>query len=196
MAPELLAHSTYVIRRKFLKLFGNEFRIFDPAGNLVLFSRQKAFKLREDFRVWTGEDMQTEVLWMQARKIIDFASAYDVVDSQSGQKVGAFKRKGLKSIVRDEWILMDANDQEIGIFQEDSLAMGILRRIIGGGLLTIPQKFHMDVGNANVALLRQNWNPFVLKMTVDFSPDTQGLLDRRLGIGIAILHSAIEGKQQ
>jgi uncharacterized protein YxjI len=191
MALDLLAHPSYVIRRKFLKLFGNEFRILDPAGNLVLFSRQKAFKLREDFRVWTGEDMQTEVLWMQARKIIDFASAYDVIDSTTGQKVGAFKRKGLKSIIRDEWILMDANDQEIGIFQEDSVAMAILRRIIG----IIPQKFHMDVGNALVANLRQNWNPFLLKMTVDFTPDTQGSLDRRLGLAIAILHSAIEGRQ-
>lgn len=186
-----LAHPSYVIRRKFLKLFGNEFRILDPAGNLVLFSRQKAFKLREDFRVWTGEDMQTEVLWMQARKIIDFASAYDVIDSTTGQKVGAFKRKGLRSIIRDEWILMDVNDQEIGIFQEDSVAMAILRRIIG----IVPQKFHMDVGNAHVANLRQNWNPFLLKMTVDFTPDTQGLLDKRLGLGIAILHSAIEGRQ-
>jgi hypothetical protein len=54
----------------------------------------------------------------------------------------------------------------------------------------------MDVGNAQVARLQQNWNPFVLKMTVDFSPDTQRLLDRRLGIAVAILHSAIEGKQQ
>ena len=46
-----LSHDTYVIRRKFLKLFGNEFRVFDPAGSQVLFSRQKAFKLREDMPV-------------------------------------------------------------------------------------------------------------------------------------------------
>jgi uncharacterized protein YxjI len=186
-----LTHPTYVIRRKFLKLFGNDFRVLDPAGNLVLFSKQKAFKLREDIRIWTGEDMQTEVLWVQARRIVDFSAAFDVIDSTTGQKVGAFKRKGLKSIVRDEWILMDAADQEIGMFQEDSVGMAILRRFIN----IIPQKFHMEVGNAHVANLRQNWNPFVLKMTVDFSPDTQGLLDRRLGIAIAILHSAIEGRQ-
>ena len=186
-----LNQPTYLMRRKFLKLFGNEFKVFDPAGNLVLFSKQKAFKLREDIRVWTGEDMQNEVLWIQARKIIDFSAAYDVIDSTTGQKVGAFKRKGLKSIVRDEWILMDANDVEIGLYQEDSVGLAILRRFIG----LIPQKFHVDVGNAHVANLRQNWNPFLLKMTVDFSPDTQGLLDRRLGIAIAILHSAIEGRQ-
>ncbi|MGH7899988.1 MAG: hypothetical protein ACREQQ_18675, partial [Candidatus Binatia bacterium] len=96
-----------------------------------------------------------------------------------------------KSIVRDEWILMDAADTEIGLFQEDSVGMAILRRFIN----IIPQKFHMDVGNAQVAALKQNWNPFVLKITVDFSPDTRRLLDRRLGLAVAILHSAVEGRQ-
>ena len=186
-----LTDNTYVIRRKFLKLFGNEFRVFDSAEKELLFSRQKAFKLREDIRVWTGEDMQSEVLWIQARQIVDFSAAYDVIDSTTGQKVGAFKRKGLKSVVRDEWILMDANDQEVGIFQEDSVGMAILRRFINW----IPQKFHMTVGNAHVANLKQNWNPFVMRVTVDMTPDTQSLLDKRLAIGMAILHSAIEGRQ-
>jgi hypothetical protein len=186
-----LEQDIYVLRRKFLKLFGNEFRVLDANGGEVLFSRQKAFKLREDIRVWTGDDMQTEVLWIQARQIVDFAAAYDVIDSATGQKIGALKRRGLKSIVRDEWILMDANDTEIGKFQEDSVAMAIIRRFIN----FIPQKFHMDVGLAHVANLKQNWNPFLLKMTIDFSPDRQKVLDRRLGLAVAILHSAIEGRQ-
>ena len=186
-----LPHDTYVIRRKFLRLFGNEFRVFDPSGQQVLFSRQKAFKLREDIRVWSGDDMQTELLRIGARQIVDFSAAYDVIDSTTNTKVGAFKRKGLKSIVRDEWILMDAADVEIGLFQEDSMGMAILRRFLN----FIPQKFHMDVGAAHVANLKQNWNPFVVKVTVDFSPDTQKLLDRRFGIAVAILHSAIEGRQ-
>ena len=190
MTVELTAE-TYVVRRKFLRIAGNEFRVFDPAGQQVLFSKQKAFKLREDIRVWSGDDMQTELLSIQGRQIIDFSAAYDVIDATTGQKVGAFKRKGLKSVVRDEWILMDANDQEIGIFQEDSIGMAILRRFIN----IFPQKFHMTIGNAHVANLRQNWNPFVVKVTVDFSPDTQRLLDKRLGIAVAILHSAIEGRQ-
>lgn len=186
-----LPHDQYVIRRKFLRLFGNEFRVFDPAGQQVLFSRQKAFKLREDIRVWSGDDMQTELLRIAARHIVDFSAAYDVIDSTTNTKVGGFKRKGLKSIVRDEWILMDPNDQEIGLFQEDSMGMAILRRFLN----FIPQKFHMDVGAAHVANLRQNWNPFVVKVSVDFSPDTQKLLDKRFGIAVAILHSAVEGRQ-
>ncbi len=190
MALEL-THDQYVIRRKFLRLFGNEFRVFDPAGQQVLFSQQKAFKLREDIRVWSGDDMQTELLRIAARHIVDFSAAYDVIDSSSGTKIGALKRKGLKSIVRDHWVLMDANDQEVGFMEEDSVGMAILRRFIN----IIPQKFHIAVGQQHAANLRQNWNPFVLRLTVDFTPDTQRLLDRRLGLAVAILHSAIEGRQ-
>ena len=31
-------------------------------------------------------------------------AAYDVTDSQTGEKVGALRRKGFKSILRDEWL--------------------------------------------------------------------------------------------
>lgn len=187
----VLDQDTYLIRRKFLKLAGNEFRVFDAAGNQVLFSRQKAFKLREDIRVWTGEDMQTEVLSIRARTMMDFAAAYDVVDSTTGEKVGALKRRGLKSMLRDEWILMDVADRDIGRFQEDSMVFALVRRVVN----FVPQHFHVELGDAHVASMKQNWNPFLLKMTVDFTPDTRRLLDRRLGIAAAILHSAIEGKQ-
>ncbi|NIA15532.1 MAG: hypothetical protein GWP08_15830 [Nitrospiraceae bacterium] len=56
--------------------------------------------------------MQTELLCIQARSILDFSAAYDVVDSTTGEKAGALKRKGLKSILRDAWIIMDADDRE------------------------------------------------------------------------------------
>ena len=46
--------------------------------------------------------MQVELLSIQARQIIDFSAAYDVYDGSTGSKVGALKRKGMKSILRDE----------------------------------------------------------------------------------------------
>jgi hypothetical protein len=44
-------------------------------------------------------------------------------------------------------------------------------------------------------LFTRNFNPFVSKVNLDYSMDTQGLLDRRLGIAAAVLLLAIEGKQ-
>lgn len=189
-------HQTYTVRRKVLKLVGGAFHVFDPAGNVVFYSRMKAFKLREDIRLYTGEDMQTEVLRIGARQIIDFAAAYDVVDSQTGQKVGALKRKGLKSLLRDHWIVMDAADREVGAVLEDSVGLAVLRRLLGlWASLVAPQRYHMEIGTSSVATGVQNRNPFVYKVTLDFSPDTSGVLDRRLGLAAGILLAAIEGKQ-
>jgi uncharacterized protein YxjI len=186
-------HSTYLVRRKILKLFGAAFHIYDPQGNVVFYSKLKAFKLKEDIRIYTGEDMQEEVLVIKARKILDFSSAYDVVDPNTNEKVGVLKRKGLKSILKDEWILMDANDQDIGRIKEDSTALALLRRFLTGSL--IPQKYYGDIGGTQVCTFKQNFNPFVTKINLDFSPDTNNLLDRRLGIAAAVLLTAIEGKQ-
>ena len=53
---------SYLIRRKVFKLLGAAFHIYDAQGNLVLYSKQKAFKLREDIRLYASEDMREEVL--------------------------------------------------------------------------------------------------------------------------------------
>jgi len=188
-------HPQYVVRKKVFKLLGAAFHVYDAAENLVMYSKQKAFKLREDIRLYTGEDMQTELLSIQARQIIDFSAAYDVIDPQSGGKVGALRRKGLKSMLRDEWVLMDATDREIGLIQEDSTALALIRRFVDAVAMFLPQKYHAQVGGAEVATFQQNMNPFVKKLTLDFSMDPQGRLDRRLGLAAGILLSAIEGRQ-
>lgn len=48
-------HIHYTIRRKVLKLFGGAFHIYDGEGNLVLYSKMKAFKLREDIPLYSDD---------------------------------------------------------------------------------------------------------------------------------------------
>ena len=138
--------------------------------------------------------MRNEVLTIIARQIIDFSAAYEVFDPINNIKVGVLKRKGMKSIVRGEWIIMDAENREIGLIQEDSMLLSLLRRFLPLANL-IPQKYHGVVNGRQVCLFKQNFNPFVMKINLDFSMDANGLLDRRLGIAGAILLCAIEGKQ-
>lgn len=181
-----------MIRRKVLKFFGGAFHIYNPTNELAFFCEMKAFKLKEDIRLYTGEDKQTEVLRISARQIIDIAATYDIYDSTDGQKIGALRRKGLKSIIKDEWIIMDSQDREIGLIAEDSMAMALLRRFLTN---LIPQKFDGSINGITVFKFRQNFNPFVLKINMDFSMDMGKMLDRRMGIAAAILLSAIEGRQ-
>lgn len=183
---------TYLLKRQVFALTG-KFRMYDPAGNLVMFSEQKMFKLREDIRVYADEEKSQEVLSIKARQIIDFSAAYDVVDTAYNQKVGTLRRKGLNSMLRDEWQVLDANDNQIGVLFEDSLGLALLRRLLLGSLL--PQNYDITLGDTRVADLKQNFNPFRYELNLDFSMDPAQRLDRRMGIAAGILLAAVEGKQ-
>jgi len=185
-------YRTYLLKRQVFALTG-KFRFYDPSDRLVLFSEQKMFRLREDIRVYTDEGKQQEVLMIKARHIIDFAAAYDVVDSASGEKVGVLRRKGWSSILRDEWEVLNAQDQPIGSLFEDSMGLALLRRLLLGSLL--PQNYDLTLGQTRVADLKQRFNLFRYELDLDMSMDAARQLDPRLGIAAAILLAAIEGRQ-
>jgi hypothetical protein len=211
-----LSHDQFLIRQKVFKLFGQAFHVYDPAGNVVLYCKLKAFKLREDVSLFANEGEPAPVMRIRARSIIDFAAAYDVLDMtaesgeaafqpgqtleyaahpEGGHKVGALRRKGLRSILRDAWEIMDPADRVIGVINEDSGLKAFVRRYVDLASAVMPQAFHAEVDGRRVFEMRQNFNPIVRKMTCDFSMDPQHTLDRRLGIAAAVLLMAVEGRQ-
>lgn len=189
---QIFQGNQYLLKRQVFALTG-KFRVFDTAGRLLLFSEQKMFKLREDIRVYADEAKTQEVLAIKARQIVDFSAAYDVIDSSTGQKVGAMRRKGLKSILRDEWEVLDVNDNVRGVLVEDSMGLALLRRFLTN---LVPQNYDMLFGETRVGDFKQNFNPFTYELNIDFSMDTAGQVDRRLGIAAGILLAAVEGRQQ
>jgi hypothetical protein len=181
-----------MIRRKVLKIIGASFHIYNPNGGLEFYVKQKGFKLKEDIRVYTGEDMTKAVLLIQARKMLDISATYDVVDTITFQKVGALRRKGIKSILKDEWLILDCNDNEVGTIKEDSTALALIRRFLTN---LVPQTFEGVLNFRKVFEFRQKFNPFIQKIDVDFSYDREKILDKRLGIAAAVLLCSIEGRQ-
>lgn len=183
----------FTARRKIFTVLGATFTLHEPVSMEVLaFSRQKAFKLKEDIRLFTDESKTEELLLIQARRVVDFAAAYDVTDSATGDRVGTLRRKGFSSIVRDRWQMLDAEGDLLGEIVEDSAGLALVRRFLTN---LIPQTYHLDVRGTAVGIVRQLFNPFVHKYDVDFAIDREGLLDRRLGIAAVILLLAIEGRQ-
>ena len=182
----------FILKKQVLALTG-VFRLYDDAGNVIAYSKQKMFKLREDIRVYSDESKMNEVLMIKARQIIDFSAAYDVIDSASGQKVGVLRRKGWSSLLRDEWEVLDAQDQLTGSLFEDSMALAMLRRLLLGSLL--PQNYDLMMNGGRVADLRQRFNIFRYELDVDLRENAARRLDPRLAIAAAILLATIEGKQ-
>lgn len=182
----------YTIRRKILTIAGAKFHIYDPAGNLIGFSKQKAFRLKEDIRIYRDESMQQEFLTIGARSIIDFAAAYDVTDARTGRRLGTLKRAGFSSMLRDKWTVFDAAESQVGTIEEDSMLLALIRRFATN---LIPQHFLLKDNNGReIADFKTHFNPFVHRMTVTVQPNCP--LDQAVPLAAGILLVAIEGRQE
>jgi hypothetical protein len=186
-------HEQYLLRRQVLALTGT-FRLYTPDGQQVLYSRQKMFRLKEDIRAYADERMSQELLLIKARQILDFSAAYDVFDSPTGTHLGTLRRRGFRSLLRDEWEILDARERSLGILQEDSAFQALLRRLLLGSLL--PQNYDVWSGGQRLADIRQRFNLIRYELELDFRMDPGQFLDRRLGVAAGLLLGTIEGKQE
>jgi len=185
-------HDYYLFRRKVLKLFGGAFYVYDENRTLLLYSKQKAFKLREDFRVYSDERRMEELLTIKTPQILDISATYNVQDATTGEAIGAIRRKGLKSIVKDEWIFLSNEGRKIGRLTENSVARALLSRFIK----LVPQTYVIvSADGRKIAEIRQHFNPFVLKYSMTIV-ELEPSVDRRLLISSGIMLAGIERRQR
>ena len=186
----------YTVRRKVFKLFGAAFHVYDEHGSIIGYCKQKAFKLKEDIKLYTGEDMSELLLSLQAQSVIDFSSTY-TVQLPDGTSLGSLRRKGMRSsFVRDEWLVFNEDGQEIAMIQEKGSFAPFARRYIDNAAAFLPQKFDVlrTSDGRPVALFRQHFNPFISRLGVAILEEDESL-DDLLILGAACLISAIEGRQ-
>jgi len=182
-------NNRYLIRRKLLKIFGASFHIYSPGGALLGFCAQKAFRLKEDIRIYTDESKRVPLMSIRARAMIDFSAGYDIVDETTGESVGAARRKGFSSLLRDSWEVLDSSDHVLGQVKEDSMLKASMRRFLSN---LIPQTFQLG-SQGSGAVFKQRFNPLIYKLEVSLDPECT--IDPRLVFGVATLIAAIEGRQ-
>jgi hypothetical protein len=175
-------------RRKIFS-FAPTFEIFDPQGNSLMFCQEKIFKIKDDIRIFSDSSKSSELLRIAQRNVMDWAGVFDVIDSASGQKLGGFRRKGWRSFLRDEWTIMDVNDQPIGKVIETGSAF--MRRIFK----FLPYTFAFHIGDQVVGTFDQHFKFFGYHATMDISSWKDQSHDRRLAFAAALLLMAVEAKQ-
>ena len=181
----------YMIKEKFLKIFGNKFSFKDTENRTHGFCEQKRFRLKEDIRIYSDETKSHEWLKIKQRQVVDAWGGFDIADSQTGEHIGTVRRKFWASIIRTRWYLLDAQGTEIGVLMEDSTAYALARRLLLGILL--PKKFSVMIEGLNeVVTIRQMFNPFLKKTVVNIPPNHP--LDRRFIAGLAIVIAAVDGR--
>ena len=190
-----LKRNFYRFRKKVFKFFGGSFDLYDEHDKKVLYSHQKEFRLREDFRLYEDSSKTNELLRITTGDIFDFHATFHVDDNKTNKRVGSVKREWLQSTVRDEWTFLGPDGKKIiGKLQEKSPKRAFFSRLLGP--LLVPQHYTVTTPDGTVvAEIKQHRNPFVLKHDMNILSDNPEI-DRRLLITSGILLSGIEGRQE
>jgi uncharacterized protein YxjI len=183
----LTTQSHYIIRRKFWSIFERVFRVFTGDGQLIMYIQHPLFKLREEFTVYADEAKTRPLLLVKSRQIIAINFSYDVSDALTGELLGSVQKKGLRSLLRDKFLILDAQGTEIGYAEEQGASL--LRRFFP--ILT--SKHAIFVRGQEVAYIKQLFRFFTKEFTVDMRPSS---VDPRFVLAVALLALIAEARRE
>ncbi|WP_415325946.1 hypothetical protein [Chryseobacterium sp. MMS23-Vi53] len=116
-----LNNLNYPLDFKFkITTLASDFNITDKNGNYVAYVRQKMFKLKEDVIVFNDETKSKELFRIRANQWIDFNASYSLNEIATGKNFGRLARKGMRSIWKSTYNVLDANDQPKFTITEDN----------------------------------------------------------------------------
>ncbi len=93
-------------------------KVTDASGNVVLYTKQKAFKLKEAVTIFADVEQTRPLYTINADRVLDFNAKFNIADA-TGRHIGAVARKGRKSIWRAEYDVLDGGGPSMTIREEN-----------------------------------------------------------------------------
>ncbi len=183
----LSSQSRYRIKRRFWSIFERTFRVFTMDGQLMMLVKHPVFRFREEFTVYADEAQSRPLLHIKSRQVIAINFAFEITDVETGQVLGSVQKRGLRSIVRDKFIVRDPDGQEIGHVEERGAS--ILRRFFP--ILT--SKHEVVLNGKQAAAIRQIFRFFTKEFEVELAP---GAGDPRFVMSCALLALIAEARRE
>jgi uncharacterized protein YxjI len=198
-------HDLFLLRQRWAPVI-NRYEFTLPApdgapGQSVCFVEQKRFKFKEDIRFFTDDTKQVEAMRLKARQRFDPKARYDITDAD-GATIGELQKVFGASLLRSTYRLYDSSGEETAKATEKSVAVALLRRLVGfipfvdnfADWLPIPYHFVFKRGDRELATnTRQAWK-FRDTYTIDLSGDPERTLDRRLVLATAVGMDALQAR--
>jgi hypothetical protein len=165
-------------------------------GEPLAFVRQKKLAIREDIRFFADETERTELFRIKARQVFEVRGRYDVTTPE-GERIGVLEKVLGISLLRSTWRILDAEEQPVGMAQEKSMPVAVLRRLIDfvpyGELVPIVFQFTISIDGREAGELRRPLglrDRYVLRLTGD--PDRR--IDRRVAVALAVALDALQSR--
>jgi hypothetical protein len=163
-------------------------------GELLATAQQQRLTLTEQVTFYADQARTVPVFSFRARKRLDLASGYDVVDA-AGAPVGSFRKDLDRSLTRTTWQLDGAGVQATGT--ERNPVVAVLRRVWDlvpvVGEVPVPFAVHYDFVDAQGRLVLSSTRRLTARDRYDVAVPG-GRVDWRLAAAMAVALDAVQGR--
>jgi uncharacterized protein YxjI len=186
-SPSVANQSRFFVKRKFWSFLDRVFRVHTADGQMILYVKHPVFRLREEFTIWADEAQTQPVFKLKSKQIIAINFCFDITDAITGRHIATIQKRGLKSLVRDTFLILDPAGNQIGMMEEHGHSF--LRRIFP--ILT--SKHELTMNGQMVAFVRQIFRFFIREFQVDLQPSA---IDPRFVLACALLAIIAEARRE
>ena len=122
-------HYPLDLRFKLLAI-ASQIEVRDASDKVLLYVKQKAFKLKEAVTVYSDRTMGTALYRIDADRMIDWSAQYAITQSD-GRLLGSIRRKGMRSLWRARYEITGTSGALLFTVQEASAWIRILDGVLG-----------------------------------------------------------------
>ncbi len=129
ISPKTTMHFPLTMTFRILAL-APQVHVRDLQGTTVFFVRQKLMRLKEHVEVFADESRSRLLYDIHADRMIDFSATYRFTDA-AGRSSGAVRRRGLRSLWRARYDLLDEQDRQCGTITEVNPLASFADQLLG-----------------------------------------------------------------
>lgn len=173
----------YTVKQKAVR---NAYKVYNSSGEQVLKTKQKLFKMKEEFPFTDPEG--NEVFTVKAQNIMDIAGDYALTDPQTDETVAVLSKDF--TILTHSWKIQDANNSLIATIKSRGKLIGMLRAL-NELFDMLPHKYDIrDPQENRIGTIEQSFTLIKDKYQVKLN---EGVENKEAIIAAAITIDALEG---
>ncbi|MGD9561180.1 MAG: hypothetical protein AB7F88_03060 [Pyrinomonadaceae bacterium] len=113
-----------------LLAIASQIYIRDRSGRTLGYAKQKLFKLKEDFNIFSDESQTRHLFNIKADRVLDFSARYNFTDS-TGRPLGSIRRKGMRSLWRANYEIFDGRSNHVLTINEEDGWVKVVDSLLG-----------------------------------------------------------------
>ncbi|HEX4381503.1 MAG TPA: hypothetical protein VH083_01080 [Myxococcales bacterium] len=159
-------------------------------GSLAAMVEYPWFRLRTELIVYADEGQLVPLFIMRTRRLATLDREHDLLDP-GGARLGCLRTRGIASLFRDQWDILDDRDRPAGEMIEEGNSL--LRRVVK----MWPGHHRIDLGRRTVARIQQRFHLFRRVFDLTILP-VEDPIEPRFAIACALvaMHADLRREQR